>query len=45
LSFLINHTGQDQHVPDLRGTDALTGAAYESGVPVPAGEVVILAHS
>jgi beta-galactosidase len=45
LSFLINHTGQDQYVPDLRGTDALTGADHADGVPVPAGEVVVLAHA
>jgi beta-galactosidase len=45
FSFLINHTDQDQFVPDLRGADALTGAAYDRGVPVPAGAVVVLAHA
>jgi beta-galactosidase len=44
FSFLINHTDQDQFVPDLRGADALTGDAYDRGVPVPAGAVVVLAH-
>ncbi|MCD0442933.1 beta-galactosidase [Glycomyces sp. A-F 0318] len=42
LSFLINHSDQDATVPGLRGTDVLTGDAHEHGVPVPAGEVVIL---
>lgn len=44
LSFLINHGDQEQFVPDLRGTDALTGAAYDRGVPVPAGAVVVVTH-
>ncbi|WP_255640265.1 beta-galactosidase [Glycomyces sp. TRM65418] len=43
--FLINHTDQEQFVPDLRGADALTGVAYDRGVPVPAGAVVVLAHA
>lgn len=42
LSFLINHTDQDVHVPGLRGTDVLTGAAYAHSVLVPAGEVVVI---
>nr|WP_211116870.1 beta-galactosidase [Glycomyces buryatensis] len=40
--FLINHGDQDTTVPDLRGTDALTGADYDGDVPVSAGEVVVV---
>ncbi|WP_204745560.1 beta-galactosidase [Glycomyces paridis] len=42
MIFLINHTDQDVTVPDLRGTDVLTGAVHDGSVPVRAGEVVIL---